>query len=228
MTWKCHNEDWLLSSNYAKKLYYSLLLKYKNLYQIQIFSYCLMDNHPHIVGTCKSQQLFSDFFRVVNSLFAKKMNRYLDRKGQVVMDRFKSINIKTEKQLMAVMFYNDLNPFRTIKQTSPEAHQWSSHKHYAYGKKDPLITEAEWYLELGDSETKRQKRYRALTKDAMQSKKHSSSPYKIKNKWHYFLGDKPWIKKSYEHIKIYLKERKNIQQNHRIFLEKQSLAYGIP
>jgi len=28
VTWQCHNKDWLLESDSAKKIYYNLLLKY--------------------------------------------------------------------------------------------------------------------------------------------------------------------------------------------------------
>ena len=36
-----------------------------------------------------SKKGFSDFFRVVNNLFARKYNKRHKRRGQVVMDRFK-------------------------------------------------------------------------------------------------------------------------------------------
>ncbi|MFA4873924.1 MAG: transposase [bacterium] len=89
VTWQCHNRDWLLREDWAKRLYYGLLLQYKDKYNVQIHSYQLMENHPHLTGTMTSKKGFSDFFRVVNNLFARKYNKRHKRRGQVVMDRFK-------------------------------------------------------------------------------------------------------------------------------------------
>jgi hypothetical protein len=37
VTWQCHNKDWLLESDWAKRLYYSLLLRFKERYRVQIY-----------------------------------------------------------------------------------------------------------------------------------------------------------------------------------------------
>src|SRR3989338_11405826 len=95
VTWQCHNKDFLLHFDWAKKLYYELLCQFKDRYKIQIYSYCFMSNHPHITGYCEEKELFSDFFRIVNSLFARTYNKMMKRRGQVVMDRFKSPKIET-------------------------------------------------------------------------------------------------------------------------------------
>ncbi|MFH1356335.1 MAG: transposase, partial [bacterium] len=165
VTWQCHNEDWLLSSHFAKKLYFELLLKYKCAYRMTFFSYCLMDNHIHLTGQCESQIMLSRFFKVVNSCFAKAINKFLKRKGQVVMDRYKSPVIETDEDLMSVITYNDLNPYRTIRKTHPKDYEWSSYAHYAYGKQDPLLTEPEFYITLGNTAKERQKKYRYMTNE---------------------------------------------------------------
>jgi len=87
VTWQSHNQDWLLEEKWVKELYYQLLLKYKDRYSVQIYSYCFMDNHIHLSGRLKDLKSFSDFFRVVNSYFARTYNKEVKRRGQVVMDR---------------------------------------------------------------------------------------------------------------------------------------------
>ena len=99
-----------MKSDAAKKLYYDLLLKFKERYQVKIYSYCFMSNHPHLTGTCKDKRLLSDFLRIVNSLFARILKKRSKRRGQVVMDRFKSPVIQQDFDHLQVMFYIDLNP----------------------------------------------------------------------------------------------------------------------
>jgi len=189
VTWKCHNESWLLETNWAKQLYYNLLLTYKNRYGVEIYSYCFMDNHPHLSGKLKDLKSFSDFFRVVNSRFARVYNATVKRRGQVVMDRFKSPRIKTEADLLKVMLYIDFNPKRAGKVNNPRENEWSSLAYYAYGTKDPLITPAPAYLELAVTEERRQECYQAMVAKILQNDWKEKKPYSSAN----FIGDPHWV-----------------------------------
>lgn len=211
VTWKCHNHDWLLKSEFAKSTYYHFLLKYKDKYGVAFHSYCLMDNHPHLTGTCRSAKAFSDFFRVVNSCFAKTINKNLGRAGQVVMDRFKSPLIETGHDLLQVMFYNDLNPFRTKARIDPGNFKWSSYAYYAHGKEDPLLTDPKCYTSLGKTASERQEKYREMVrfivendykkpKDKIERKPYSTVAY---------IGNPEWVKAKYENLRAYCRQRKN-------------------
>ena len=220
VTWKCHNEDWLISSNFSKKLYYELLLEHKHNYSMVFFSYCFMDNHIHLTGQCKSQELLSNFFKVVNSRFAKSVNKFLKRKGQVIMDRFKSPTMETDEDLMSVITYNDLNPYRTIKQTHPKDYDWSSYAHYAYGKQDPLLTDPEFYKDLGDSPKARQRKYRLITNEIIKNdQRMPKCPYRKENKLHCFIGNPLWVEKRFGELqKKASQKRKEWQDRRKEFL----------
>ena len=228
VTWKFHNNDWLLSSDFAKRLYYDLLLKYKARYGIEIHSYCLMDNHPHLSGRCQTQKLFSDFFRVVNSCFAKRLNKSLKRKGQAVMDRFKSPTMQTDEDLMNVMIYNDLNPSRTIKGQHPKQHRWSSYHHYALGKKDPLLTEPECYLDLGRNHLERQRKYQTMIDDIFKDDSRvPRCPYRSsKGSMVCFIGNPHWVKLHHDKLRHTVqKSRRDWQERYSQFLD-QSLNWN--
>lgn len=193
VTWQCHNKDWLLKDDWAKKIYYDLLLKYKKTYQVLIYSYCFMSNHPHLTGFCFDKNLFSDFFRTVNSCFAKAINRELKRRGQVVMDRFKSPRIESDNDLLKVMTYIDLNPKRAKMVKHPKYNSCSSFAHYAYGKKDELIDEAPSYTQLGKTPDERQRVYLKLVDEIIKNDWEKREPYSSVN----FIGNPDWvIKKS--------------------------------
>ncbi len=203
VTWQCHNQDWLLKTHWAKQLYYDLLLKYKDRYQVTIHSYCLMDNHPHLSGRLTSLKTFSDFFRVVNSTFARIYNREVKRRGQVVMDRFKSPRIQRDSDLMRVMLYIDLNPKRAGKVKHPRENEFSSYPYYAYGRKDPLLTPPVCYLELGQTPEDRQKAYRELVSEILQQDWKEKRPYSSQS----FIGDPVWVMKKTEQLKQIQKEK---------------------
>lgn len=189
ITWQCHNQDWLLKSQWAKSLYYNLLLRYKKRYQVQIYSYCFMSNHPHLSGYCQSKTLLSDFFRLVNSSFARAYNQKYKRRGQVVMDRFKSPRIETDADLLKVMHYIDLNPKRAKMVDHPKDYHWSSYGYYAHGKKDPLIDPAPIYLELGEMPKQRQRAYRKMVEFILQNDWKEKQPYSSVP----FIGSPQWV-----------------------------------
>lgn len=192
VTWQCHNQSWLLQYAWVKQLYYDLLVKYKDKYRVSFHSYHLMDNHIHLSGTILgTREEFSLLFKTVNSCLAHAINRQLGRRGQVVMDRFKSPVIQDDQALLAVMTYHDLNSYRARMVSHPKDYRWSSYHFYAHGKKDPLITPPGCYIEMGDTDEKRQATYRQfvaniLANGGVQKKNHSTVC---------FIGDPDWVLK---------------------------------
>jgi putative transposase len=189
--------------DWAKKIYYDLLLKYKDKYGVQIYSYCLMDNHPHLSGHLEKKEDFSAFFRIVNSLFARLVNKKLKRCGQLVMDRFKSPRIEDDGHLLNVITYIDLNPYRAGKVKHPKDNEWSSFAYYAYGKKDALITSAPSYLALGKTETARQKTYLEMVNALLEQ------PRAINISQTYFIGNPDWVITKYKELKAPLLPLRN-------------------
>ena len=194
VTWQCHNKDWLMQWEWAKKAYYHLLLKYKDKYGIQIYSYNFMDNHPHLTGRLECKEQFSAFFRTINSQFARRVNRQLSRRGQVVMDRFKSPMIESDEHMLTVMAYVDLNQHRVGKVSHPRKNDWSSYQYYAYGKEDPLLTPSPSYLALGNSPLERQHRYRAMVESLI---KHRRTMNISRTS---FIGNPDWVIAKYRQL----------------------------
>ncbi len=171
LTWQCHNKSFYFKTNYFKKYYYDLLLKYKDRYQIEIYSYCLMSSHVHLAGHCDKKENLSNFIRIVNSLFARHYNKKTGKRGQVCMDRFKSHVIEEDSALIKVMNYIDLNPVRAHIVKHPDKYRYSSFRHYAYGKTDPLITDSPIFLEFGNTDQKRNEAYLQMVEEILKDEK---------------------------------------------------------
>lgn len=215
ITWQCHNRSWFLLSDETKQIYYDLLLKYKDKYSISIYSYSFMSNHPHLTGMAETREGLSGFMQIVNSQFARKINKMKKRRGQVVMDRFKSPVIQSDQDLLNVMIYGDLNANRQNMVAHPREYRWSSYHFYAYGRPDPLITPAPSYLALGDTTELRRKSYCAMVDEIMErdglEKKNYSRVYAI--------GDPDWVKSRYEELQALRKSRRSqcpAEQRHRL------------
>lgn len=216
ITWQCHNGSWFLKAEDTKQLYYDLLLKYKGRYGVDIYSYCFMSNHPHMTGRVGTVEGLSRLMQAVNSQFAKVINKILTRRGQVVMDRFKSPIIQTDRDLLKVMTYVDLNPNRARMVIHPKEYRWSSYKYYAHGKSDPLITPAPSYLALGNTPVERQTAYQnmvnAILSVAVKKENYSRTAC---------IGNPDWVKQRC----VELKEIQRAKRIAYLYRQRQSL-YG--
>ena len=158
--WRSHGHAPVLDSDAARHRLLALLRKYKEKHGIEILSYCLMGTHPHVMcRSTKGQLAFSFFWKVVNWGFARWYNRRTGGRGQVVMERLRSPRIQDGRHQLEVMRYGDLNPVRAGIVSSAGAWRWSSHRHYAYGDKDDLVTDAPEYLALARTAPQRRKAY---------------------------------------------------------------------
>ena len=125
---------------------------------VGVLSFCFMPNHMHLLLRQKSDNGILKFMRKVGTGYAGYFNRKYQRKGYVFQNRFKSVHIKNNDQLMIVFNYINANPisliepnFKEIGIKNPnkamefvENYKWSSFKDYLGIKNFPSITEREF------------------------------------------------------------------------------------
>ena len=190
-TWRSHGHALVLESEDACRTFLGLLRKYKDSFGIQILSYCLMGTHPHVMCRATRGQLaFSSFWKVVNQCFARWYNRRTQGRGQVVMERLRSPRIQDARHQLVVMRYGDLNPVRAKLVDSPKRWVWSSHRHYAYGEPNDLVTDAPEYLALGRTGPERRKAYLHLFAGALVAPYLSRRADLVEVP---FIGDPSWV-----------------------------------
>lgn len=196
-TWRSHNHALVLDSDEARKKFLSLLARYKDRHGIEVLAYCLMGTHPHVVVRAASgQEEFSRFWKVVNQCFARWTNRRTSGRGQVVMERLRSPRIRSGgTHPLIVMRYGDMNPVRAGLVRSPKDWRWSSHRHYAYGEPDALITDAPEYLDLGRTPAQRRRAYLHLFAERLVVALTRQPDLVIGP----FIGDEPWVSRRLAH-----------------------------
>jgi len=203
-TWRCHNKEFFIKGDFEKKLYYDLLVKYKNDYNLVFYSYSIMSNHIHLLGKCIKVYDLSNFFRKVNSIFARAINERTGHCGQVIMDRYKSPMIESNEGINRVARYIDINAYKAKMVKHPRFYKWCSYNYYAFGKEDKLLTTSPAYIEFGGTDAERRKNYIAMVEELV-----DNEPELKKENYSlcYYIGDPDWVLAKYEALKNKRKER---------------------
>jgi putative transposase len=90
-------------------------------------TYCLMDNHYHLLLLTPEPSLGAGMGRL-NGLFAQRFNLRHDRAGRLWGDRFFSLPLRRDSHLLEAVRYIAWNPVRAGLCASPEDWPWSGHR----------------------------------------------------------------------------------------------------
>lgn len=122
------------------KYFLSLLQRYKTMCGCELYAYCLMGNHIHLLlkeGMERTEMIF----RRLGSAFAYWYNTKYERTGHVFQDRYKSEPVNNEQYLLTTFRYILRNPVAAGICRSPEEYLFSSAGEYICGKKGFTDTE---------------------------------------------------------------------------------------
>lgn len=183
-----NNKQVIFREDHDKRYYLKLLLNHKDEHKIDIFHYCLMNNHLHLLLHSRKPDALSGFMKKVSlSYFFLFKNKY-GYVGHLFQDRFKSIVIDSNAYLLQCGKYIELNPVRKGITERPEDYSFSSYRCYAFGDGNPVITYDPLYAALSDSEEHRKRLYRSfIIDDTMVSKE------KMRN--HLYIGSDDFVRK---------------------------------
>ncbi|MEO0442807.1 MAG: transposase [Pseudomonadota bacterium] len=131
-------------------------------YGVAIHAFVLMTNHVHLLATPREQDSISLMMQSVGRSYVGYINHKYSRTGTLWEGRYKSTLVNQDDYLMVVSRYIELNPVRAGMVEHPAAYPWSSYQFNAMGKDIKLIVPHELYLGLGQRQSTRQARYKAL------------------------------------------------------------------
>src|SRR5690606_15140981 len=132
------------------RLYYRKLLRIRSAEAaVAIHAYVFMGNHVHLLLSAGQQGAIASMMRRVGQAYAQAFNQRHGRTGALWQGRFKSSLVETERYLLNVMRYIELNPVRAGIVDRPENYRWSSvHRHLGFSS-EPMLTPHVIYLGLG-------------------------------------------------------------------------------
>ena len=98
--------------------------------QMDVHSYCLMDNHFHLLVRSRNANL-SPFLKQLSGRYTRLVNKRIGRDGPLFRGRANSILIQDDAQLLQPLRYIHLNPVAAGLCKSPEDWLWSGARCYS-------------------------------------------------------------------------------------------------
>lgn len=122
------NKSFIFDSPTDIKYYIKSMYEFKDKYNIQIISYCIMNNHAHILLKTELIKNLSEYMHSLNTRYGCYYNKKYRRVGYVFRDRYKAEGIYTEAHLYNCMKYIYENPVKAGICNKPEEYLYSNYK----------------------------------------------------------------------------------------------------
>lgn len=126
----------IFNSENDKKQFLRILHKTCKQYPIEIYSYCVMSNHFHLLLRIPFAEL-SAFIQQISTTYAVYYNFKYNRVGHVFQGRYHSETVESERYFWCCVRYIHLNPVHASLAPSPAHYKFSSMKEYL--KKSRLL-----------------------------------------------------------------------------------------
>jgi putative transposase len=134
-------------------------------YGLAVHAYVWMTNHVHLLATPAFEDSISKTFQSVGRRYVRYFNYTYKRSGTLWEGRYRATVVDSERYLLTLMRYIELNPLRAGMVGAPQDYPWSSYRRNALGEggaNTDWLTPHEEFMRLGLDDLARQEAYRAL------------------------------------------------------------------
>lgn len=117
----------------AEKQTYLERMKQNKPLLIEIYAYCLMPNHYHLLVKELLENGIRKFIANMQNSYAKYFNTKRKRQGSLFTEMFKNVRVEDEEQFVHLARYIHLNPLTTYvisKKEELDTYPWSSFPGY--------------------------------------------------------------------------------------------------
>ncbi|WNF36660.1 transposase [Bacillaceae bacterium IKA-2] len=123
------NRQLIFEDDEDKSRFLETLKKYKEISKYQLYSYCLMDNHIHLLLK-ESEEGVSEIIKRISSSYVYWYNLKYERCGHLFQDRFKSENVENSAYFLTVLRYIHQNPIKAGLEKTIFESKWTSIDEY--------------------------------------------------------------------------------------------------
>jgi len=120
------------------EMYLSLMRKWCLSSGVEIWAYCLMPNHIHLIAVPDSETSLARGIGEAHRRYTRHINFKKDWKGYLWQGRFASFPMDEDYLLNSVR-YVELNPVRANMVERAEDYRWSSARAHLHAKDDALV-----------------------------------------------------------------------------------------
>jgi len=144
ITQRGNNRATVFFDDEDRQIYLNLLAGYAKKHQIQIWAWCLMSNHIHLLAVPGTETSLSRGIGLTNQMYTQYLNRKLKQSGRIWQNRFFSCVVENEQYLWTVARYIERNPLKAGLAESVEEYRWSSARAHVANAYDPLLSAEQW------------------------------------------------------------------------------------
>ncbi len=155
-----HNRHKLFHSLDDYKIYKKIIRDYTSIFNFDIFHYCLMPNHVHMLLKVKSGLELPRIMQGINQSYSRHYKRAYNLVGNVFQGRYKGLLIDKDEYLLECGRYIERNPLRARIVGNIAEYYFSSYNFYAKNRKDNILTSNPLYNELSKDSDERMKIYK--------------------------------------------------------------------
>ena len=119
--------------------YITLMAEWCQQCGVEIWAYCLMPNHVHLVAVPESEEGLRRSIGEAHRRYSRHINFQKGWRGHLWQGRFASYPMD-ERYLLTVARYVELNPIRAGLTDRVEQYPWSSALAHIKGRDDQLVT----------------------------------------------------------------------------------------
>lgn len=119
--------------------YIELLAQFKRRFEIEIWAYCLMPNHVHLVAVPGNERRLAGCLARTHRSYALRVNQRNGWRGHLWQERFFSC-VLDEEHLLCAVRYTELNPVRAKLCGLPAQWRWSSARAHLNETDDQLVS----------------------------------------------------------------------------------------
>ena len=130
------NKYFIFNNSTDIKYYIKTMYKLLKQHNIEIISYCIMNNHAHILIKSNNIKDLSKYMQRLNTIYGIYYNKKYDRVGYVFRDRYKSEGIYSQNHLYNCINYIYNNPVKANICKHPKDYPYSNYKKVKNFKND--------------------------------------------------------------------------------------------
>ena len=122
-----------------RHVYLALLKAQADHHDLEIWAYCLMTNHVHLVVVPRREETLSRAVAEAHRRYTRHINFREGWRGYLWQGRFGSVALD-EQHLVAAVRYVERNPVAAGLVTDPSAYPWSSARAHIQGTRDAVLS----------------------------------------------------------------------------------------
>jgi len=119
------------------RAYRDLVAHWTRFYGVEVWCYCLMPNHVHLLAVPCSKDAFPRAFAQAHRRYTRMINTRFGWKGHLWQGRYSAMVVDNES-LLATARYIETNPVRARLVRNPQDYLWSSAGAHMNGRPDCL------------------------------------------------------------------------------------------